>query len=161
MTFIYGLFHPETGELRYVGKANHIEKRLKSHLRDSSRRNTPLYCWMRTLASAPRIDVLEQVVDADWKEAERRLIALHRAGGRLLNLADGGDEPMCPVDVRAENGRRNASAVHSDPVRKRMWQAKQMLGRALQQGFVSSETKAKMRAAALRSPQYFGEWAAI
>ena len=161
MTFIYGLSHPETGELRYVGKANHVQKRLKSHLRDSRRRNTPLYCWMRTLTTSPRIEVLEEVADADWKDAERRLIALHRADGRLLNLADGGDEPHCPKEVRAENGRRNARARQIDPIRKRMWQLKQALAQALKRGHVSEVAKGKMRQAALKYPQHFGEWVAI
>ena len=161
MTFIYGLFHPETGELRYVGKAADVQRRLKSHLRDSRRRNTPLYCWMRTLSAPPRIEVLEEVEDAAWKDAERRLVTLHRANGRLLNLADGGDEPKCPTAVRAENGRKNAKALHSDPTRKRLWKAKQMLGLALQQGFVAEGTKEKMRVAAAKFPQFFGEWSAI
>jgi hypothetical protein len=161
MTFIYGLHHPETGELRYVGKANHVQKRLKSHLRDARRRNTPLYCWMRTLSAPPRIEVLEEVEDADWKEAERRLVALHRSSGRLLNLADGGDEPMCPVEVRAENGRKNAKAIQDDPIRKQLWLVKKQLGQALRRGHVSDHAKQKMRAAAAKYPQYFGAWATI
>ena len=161
MTFIYGLHHPETGELRYVGKANHVQKRLKSHLRDARRRNTPLYCWMRTLSAPPRIEVLEEVEDADWKEAERRLVAQHRANGRLLNLADGGDEPFCPKEVRAENGRRNAKARQIDPARKRLWAIKQSLGRALKDGVVAERTKVKLRAAAAKHPHLFGEWAHI
>lgn len=160
MTYIYGLHHPETGELRYIGKANDVEKRLKSHMRDMLRRNTPLYCWMRTLNAPPKIAVLE-AVDGEWMEAERRLIAAHRATGRLLNLADGGNEPSCPTSTRAANGRKIAALVHSSPHRRKVWELKKALGTALAQGVLTNYAKQKMRAAALKHPALFGAWASI
>lgn len=105
MAEIYGLYHPETGELRYIGKANDSAKRLKSHLRDVNRRMTPLYGWMRSLVKAglvPCVRVL--AVSDDWQAKEKELIAKHREEGfRLLNLADGGDEPLCSAETRKKN----------------------------------------------------------
>lgn len=105
MAEIYGLYHPETGELRYVGKANDSAKRLKSHLRDAKSRRTPLYSWIGSLSKrglVPVVRVLE-VVD-NWQAKEKELIALHRASGaRLLNVAEGGDEPFCATEVRRAN----------------------------------------------------------
>ena len=46
---IYALLCPNTKDVRYIGKANDSEKRLKSHIRDSRRRNTPVYCWIKKL----------------------------------------------------------------------------------------------------------------
>jgi len=43
---IYALTDPSTGEVRYIGKANDPSARLKSHLMDSRRRNTPVYRWI-------------------------------------------------------------------------------------------------------------------
>lgn len=106
---IYALIDPRDGAVRYIGKANDSAKRLKSHIRDARReaRRTPVYAWIRKIVSMgmmPSFRVLETT--DDWKEAERRHIAEARARGeRLLNVADGGDEPFCPPEVRAANGR--------------------------------------------------------
>ncbi|WP_133255484.1 GIY-YIG nuclease family protein [Phenylobacterium soli] len=106
---IYGLTDPVTGELRYIGKANDATQRFGSHLRDMDRRRTPLYDWMKKLRASgrsPALVIIEECA-GDWREAERRLISEARArGARLLNVADGGDEPYCPPEVRSENGRR-------------------------------------------------------
>jgi hypothetical protein len=111
MTEIYGLLDPGTGELRYIGKANNSRKRLASHLRDSRRRDTPVYRWIRKLLSkglAPELVVLAEC--DDWKAKEIELIAKARGFGfRLLNVADGGDEPHCPMEVRRKNGRKSAA----------------------------------------------------
>jgi hypothetical protein len=115
---IYGLVDPRTGVVRYVGKANDSAKRLKTHIRDARRRNSPVHCWIRKLAGVgltPEMRVLE-AVEGDWREVERRLIAEYRAAGKLLNVADGGDEPMCPPDVRAANARQLNAKRASDPV---------------------------------------------
>lgn len=103
---IYALSDPETGEIRYIGKANNPRARLKSHIRDSRRRNTPVYCWIRRLQAdgkEPAMSVVEWV--DDWMEAEKRQIASHReAGARLLNLAEGGNEPLCSTEQLRLNG---------------------------------------------------------
>lgn len=106
---IYALSDPRGGGVRYVGKANDPAKRLKSHLRDARRRRTPVYLWINRLLKAgvvPAITVLETCGVDEWPDAERRLIAKYRANGDLLNLADGGDEPVCPLSVRQANGSK-------------------------------------------------------
>ncbi|CAJ0803088.1 hypothetical protein LMG18090_04388 [Ralstonia mannitolilytica] len=163
MAEIYALRDPRDGAIRYIGKANNAVKRLASHLRDSRRRNTPVYCWIRKLAESgmvPRLEVLEQA--DDWAEAERRLIALSRArGDRLLNVADGGDEPFCPREVRAENGRKVAAMRQIDPMQRRIWEIKRALSCALRDGYLSNAARAKLRLAAAKRPDLFGLWAAI
>jgi hypothetical protein len=113
---IYALHDPCTGEIRYIGKANDPDARLKSHMRDSLRRNTPVYCWIKKLLDAqsrPVMRVMEWT--SDWQEAEKRLIAEYRiAGARLLNLADGGNEPACSRHVRASNGVKVARGRDKD-----------------------------------------------
>lgn len=74
---IYGLFHPITGELRYIGKANDSNERFKGHLRDSNRRNTPVYQWIRSLLEIrliPEMRILE-VCESSWQDAEIRNIS--------------------------------------------------------------------------------------
>lgn len=122
---IYGLFD-DAGRLRYIGKANDPEARLKGHMRDARRRDTPLYRWIRKNGT-PQMRVIAR--EDDWRWAERVLVAGFRAQGcDLLNVAEGGDEPHCPTEVRARNGRDNARAVHDDPARKAEWRRKHMAG---------------------------------
>lgn len=152
MSEIYALTDLD-GSVRYIGKANVAADRLKCHLRDARRRSTPVYVWIRQLAEVgcvPGLIVLETC--DDWQEAERRIIAEHRAAGaRLLNLAPGGNEPFCPADVRAANGRANARKRH-----KRKWFLMRAMGDALRRGHVAETTKAKMRA----RPDVFGQFSA-
>ena len=72
-----------------------------------------------------------EVVSGDWREPEIRLIALHRDSGRLLNVADGGDEPYCPIKVRSANGAKTAKAIHSNPKKKRLWFLKRAIGQLI------------------------------
>lgn len=160
---IYALIDPRDMEIRYIGKANNSESRLKGHLREV-RRRTPLYAWigkLRSLGLAPRIEVICVATSDDWQALERLLIEQHRADGRLLNLADGGDEPHCSAEVRAANGRKVAAMRANDPRSAFIFNAKRTLGTALRQGHVSERTKVKMRLAAAKHPALFGAWAAI
>ena len=156
---IYALCDPVSGEIRYVGKANCSVKRLTGHLRDAKRKDTPVCRWIRKLGISslvPALQILETVPASEWKDAERRLIGLHRAAGtRLLNVADGGDQPFCPLEVRQRNGRGNAASIHgahADPKRKAMWKLLQSLGVSLKKGWASEASKEKMR----QHPDIFG-----
>lgn len=122
---IYALCHPSTGEIRYIGKAASPGSRLKSHLRDAKRRTAPVYRWINKLARAGLAPVMRVLAwTDDWRTEERLLIAQHRAhGARLLNVADGGDEPACSREVRAANGRKVAAMRD-----KAIWQYRRNLG---------------------------------
>jgi GIY-YIG catalytic domain len=156
---IYGLYD-KSDNLRYIGKANDPAARLKSHMRDCRNRRTPLYDWINK-HGVPVMRVIEADC-ADWREAERRLIAQARADGcRLLNLADGGEEPYCPTEVRQRNGRDTSKAIHSDPFAKRIWELKRGIGCALKDGYVTNAGRAKLRLAASKRPELFGAWAGL
>lgn len=159
---IYGLFDPRDGALRYVGKAKSARRRFRGHLAET-RRRTPVYDWiaaLRKLDLVPELKVLATVAESDWQATEREVIARHRAeGARLLNLADGGDEPYCPPETRRTNAKRNARAIHDDPERKRIWTIKRELGQLLREGFLSNERRAQLREAARMAPHIFGLWA--
>jgi hypothetical protein len=159
---IYGLYDG-SGELRYIGKARDSQKRLKTHISDSRRRNTPVYCWIRKMLESgelPKMAVLENVDDSDWQAAEKRLILEHR-GPKLLNLAEGGNEPFCSRDIRATNGRNNARAIHADPFRRRVWEMKLFMSQALKRGDCSEAVKEKLRYCARKRPELFGCWANV
>jgi len=160
---IYGLCDPRTGALRYIGKANRLKSRILSHLRDAPRRNTPVYTWLRSLLQANLLpSVLELCVCArsDWERYERTIIAEWRGYNMpLLNIADGGNQPVCAQAVRAENGRRVAKALHADPLRRRISQLKKDVGLALRKGWYDPKDLWKLRYAAKKAPEFFGKWA--
>jgi len=96
-TFIYGLCDPDTGELRYVGKADNPEKRVISHLTEAARGKNRSHRgnWLRSLlaqSKSPRLVVLLNVAKTEWQFWERDLIKFFRdAGANLVNETDGGD----------------------------------------------------------------------
>ncbi|MDH1341897.1 GIY-YIG nuclease family protein [Ectopseudomonas oleovorans] len=128
MVAIYALCDPGTGEIRYVGKASDPAARLKSHLRDARRRATPVYRWINKLGRSSQQPTMRVLVwTDDWRTDERRQITILRAEGcRLLNVAEGGDEPACSPAVRAANGRKVASM--RDPL---IWRYRRMMGSML------------------------------
>lgn len=131
---IYALECPESGEVRYVGKANDAAKRLAGHLRDSKRRNTPVCCWIRSLSAKgllPQIRTLETVEASEWVAAERKWIAEFRSRTNLLNLADGGNQPSQTQEQRAEGGRKAVKAREKDARSRRLWRIRKDLGDSL------------------------------
>lgn len=164
---IYALCCPDIGEVRYIGKANDSVKRLKGHLRDARRRRTPVYDWINSLHKRGAVPILRVLmVTEDWRTHEKALITQYRKdGARLLNVADGGDEPYCSPEQRAKNGRQTAAKLHSDPKTRRIWEIKKALGDMLRDKHCSEETKErcrmKMRQAAAKAPHIFGAWANI
>jgi len=173
MASIYGLYDVD-GNLRYIGKANNPRKRLMSHMRDARRRRTPLYDWINK-HGIPEMRVLESDC-ADWREAEKRLIAEARVNGaRLLNVADGGDEPYCSPETRSANGRRMqshpaviaqrtkngrhlANMIAGDERLRRICDIRKRMGWALKRGMVPNTARVKMRLAAAKAPHIFGDW---
>lgn len=94
-TYIYALCEPETGEIRYVGKANNLRRRMKQHLVNYDSEKTPKAAWLSKLGATgrlPLLRVLEQVPIEDWPRAECDWIATLKAQGcNLTNLKNGGD----------------------------------------------------------------------
>lgn len=167
---IYGLYDPDTDELRYIGKANDSAKRLKSHLSDSRRAKRPVCVWIAGLVAqckAPVMRVIEIVPESEWKEAERRLIAEHRETANLLNLAPGGDMPSMTREQRVENARRmNAKVKASDPKWQRWVNTKRDMKRLYRQLMKRPSISAyilrlRMKCFAADAPNLCGEWAAL
>ena len=145
MAEIYALSDPRDGVTRYIGKANDAQKRLKSHYRDAKRRRTPVYYWINSLLNQG-VTVQCKVLCAtdDWVFEEKRLIFEARLSGvPLLNLADGGDEPLCTAETRAKNGRK-VSELHKDPVQRLIWEVKHRFGYMLKSGVCKPSTREKL-----------------
>jgi hypothetical protein len=116
---IYALSDPDTGVIRYIGKANCAQKRFYGHLREYRRSKTPVYCWIKSLrerGAEPTLTIITTCSKGEWKAVEKEEIAKARAkDSRLLNVADGGDEPNCTVE------QRRAAAIAATKVRDRTY----------------------------------------
>jgi len=93
-TFIYALKDPETGKIRYIGKAKDCKARLRGHLSDS-RKHGHKNNWVKGLLSRgkkPELEILDEVVLCEWKFWEREWISWARIMGfDLLNMTEGGE----------------------------------------------------------------------
>ncbi len=134
--FIYTLSDPESGQIRYVGKALDLHRRLKKHINEPD--NTRKSKWIQSLKARglkPIMEVLEEIIEPteeQWQEAERYWIESMRClGFKLTNLIAGGYGTLRPSLETLEKCRLS------------------QLGRKH-----SAETKEKMRQAALsQSPE--------
>ena len=119
---IYGLRESETLPVRYVGATTNTHNRILQHL--SRARNGsvyPVYEWIRTLASAPILTVLEVVSDGDWQGAERRWI---NDLPDLLNVALGGYDYAVSSESRKRAGEKNQGRVCAPETKARISAAK-------------------------------------
>lgn len=90
-THIYTLAHPETGVIRYVGKANKLGPRYALHLRKDEA--TVKSRWIQSLKKkglAPNMEVLDVVPVEDWQFWEMYWIAQLKAWGCTLYNGDNG-----------------------------------------------------------------------
>lgn len=169
--YIYTLSDPDSGEVRYVGKANNINKRLATHISDSRKSNRPVCNWVAKLVrngKAPVITTIAICSHESWQEEERKQIALFRSThSNLLNLADGGDQPGFNLETSRANGRKTAKMIHGDTELHRIWRVKKGAADALKWMEKNSTPerlewfKNVMRYCALKRPEIFGKWASI
>lgn len=157
---IYALCCPDSGEVRYIGKANDSAKRYVSHMKES-RRKYPVYYWRDSLLAkgkSPQLRVLASCI-GDWREVERHLIAQYKAGGaRLLNIAEGGDEPYCSREQRSMNASKINADRNSDPKKKRLHQIRLQVISLLKHGVGSKEALDVFQFCAETRPDLFGSW---
>lgn len=91
---IYGLFHPETDELRYIGKTvKTLSSRLSNHIYNAkvTKHNKHLSNWILKLLyedKKPVIKCLEECDEKVWQEREQFWISTN---SNLINLTEGGD----------------------------------------------------------------------
>lgn len=94
--YIYGLFDPNTGAIRYIGRSTNPEKRFASHRNMSQ--NDVKTAWVRELrknGQRPELAIIETctaetVKDAEWGWIKRCM----EAGADLTNRIYPGCEAM-------------------------------------------------------------------
>lgn len=167
--YIYGITD-EAGTVRYVGKSKNVERRFKDHLNERER-TYPLYTWLRKQRREGRAvgcKVLAVATTQDWQSLERALIKQYREDGfKMLNVADGGDEPFmsteqrraigakikCPRHVRQANGRKVSALIQADPRRAELHRLKLMMAGEWARGNLPVVVKDRMVSLAFEYPQ--------
>ncbi len=89
-TFIYALKDPVSGAIRYIGKTDDLELRLRFHISDSKRQNNHKAHWIMALLAKglqPILEIIDQVPMAEWQAAEAAYIQFFKEEG--CNLANG------------------------------------------------------------------------
>ncbi|MBM3149600.1 MAG: hypothetical protein FJZ88_06200 [Chloroflexi bacterium] len=98
LAYIYGLKDPRDGQIYYVGKSNHPEKRKKEHLENETC-NAHRVEWIQDLGQCglePELVILEKVERENWQEAEIYWIARgYEEGWPLINVHKGGGGGVC------------------------------------------------------------------
>ena len=122
--YIYALVDPLTAEVRYVGRANDLHRRMYAHIYNAKHGQKSYKAnWIRkVLASGkrPEILIIETCNENNWRAAETFWIASLRAAGfRLTNNSDGGEcgprWDLLPEEVRkkqADNVSRSMRLYH-------------------------------------------------
>lgn len=155
--WIYGLKDPQTGEIRYVGKALTPEIRRLSHIRnakkwDKSHKGN----WIKSLLKkgmAPSLVLLRETDDSKWQQDEMELIAFGRANGwPLTNMTSGGDGfHGMSDDIKAKISAAHKGKRLSLKTRKAI--SKRRKGVPTTLGFHhSAESRAKMSASHAGKP---------
>lgn len=102
--FIYSLSTiEEPNKIRYVGKTDNIEDRIKSHTCNSAlKEKTHKAFWLKSAIKkghTPKIDFIDEVLESEWQYWEKHWIAQFKMWGfKLTNLTPGGDGVILSKD---------------------------------------------------------------
>jgi hypothetical protein len=98
---IYALVHPDTLEIRYVGKTGvGVSERFREHRKNARRgAQNPVYRWWRKCESEP---VAISLGAGDSVEEIQWIADLRQQGARLLNCTDGGDGCRVTPETKAK-----------------------------------------------------------
>ena len=110
--YIYTLSHPETNEVRYVGKTINLKRRYKQHLYD--KRTSHKASWVKSLKNnglKPIMTVIETCDETNWVDREKFWISQF---DNLTNLLDGGGAHY--TRTTKEETKAKISAIHKGKI---------------------------------------------
>lgn len=140
---IYTLKHPDTLEIRYIGKTvRSLSRRLGNHIANAkgNKHNKHLSNWILNILSLgkrPIIELIEEVDNSIWQERERYWISQYP---NLINLTIGGDGCtgfLHDIETRIKCGIVNKGRKHTEEFKEAM--SKRLKGISL-----TEEHKAKI-----------------
>lgn len=93
--YIYTLEHPITNEIRYIGKTKNPKERFHNHCNRLHNEHTHKRNWinsLRFIGLKPKMNILDEVNESEWKHWEKYWIEQFRQWGfNLVNHTSGGD----------------------------------------------------------------------
>lgn len=93
VTKIYGLICPLTNEIKYIGKSNNPERRLKDHMWDTRGMDINKALWIKDLKTKklkPILEILDEVPISTWQYWEEFWILYFKAlGAKIFNKRAG------------------------------------------------------------------------
>ena len=147
-TFIYALVDPRTRHVRYVGKADDPEKRLREHFKLKGK-NSWLNNWLSQLISLnlePSLRIIMEVPRNDWQQWEKHWITAFRwAGEKITNITDGGTGGAWNKGVPTpEHVKEKISKIAKQTHRTPEYRAKQSQAAKLQWASMTPEERKHM-----------------
>jgi hypothetical protein len=110
--FIYGLFDPETDQLRYVGKTKDVAARLDQHMREKTRYTSYKNNWLKSIKTVPVIKVLAESTANEVDSDEQFYIEYFRAlGAKLTNQTNGGTGGNTLLYLDTDTLRKRADKI--------------------------------------------------
>lgn len=99
--YIYSL-EDQFGNIRYIGKANDLKRRLKGHIEKIDQHTSHKNSWIKGLLNQgikPILKEVDQVLENEWKFWESYYIYLFKSWGfNLTNMTFGGDGLSNPTN---------------------------------------------------------------
>lgn len=124
--FIYELIDPLTNKPRYIGKTSYsLYHRLQGHLLDKG--NNHKINWFKSLKKQnliPKIQLIDEVEEKDWKFWEIYYISLYKSWGfNLINGSIGGEGSGRGWHHSEESKQKMSKPKHSEESKRRIGNA--------------------------------------
>lgn len=156
-SFIYALCCPDTQEIRYIGKANNPEIRLRKHLQAASYKpENYAQRWMAKLLSAGKLPSLLYIrkieAEENWQDIEREEIAKGFSEGlRLTNTSIGGEGVLLR---NPEDEKRRIESVREAWERPEVREAQSARQKVIQNTPHMLERKRQLMLEKWKDPEY-------
>lgn len=114
-TFIYTLVDPISGHVRYVGKTDYPDTRLKYHIKSIKvTKNKHKVSWIKNLLTMklkPILEIIDEVNYSEWEFWEQHYISLYKSWGfKLINKTFGGEGATSGIPLCIEHRKKISEA---------------------------------------------------
>lgn len=124
LTHIYTLLDPNTNQVRYIGKSDNPNNRLKDHIKKCGNSVNHKNNWVLSLLKEnkkPILEVVDVVPKEEWAFWETYYIDLYKSWGfELTNTAPGGVGGNLGSEVNEKISKSKKGFKHTEETKKKM-----------------------------------------